>query len=401
VVSAVAPGGSAAPATTVSPTSADAVAEVLRQAGAAGQTVAVVGAGTKASWGGSLEPSDVVIRTDRLRGIVRHDAGDLIVTVRAGTALRDVQAVLALSGQRLALSAGAPEATIGGVLAAGEAGPLRLRYGTGRDLLLGVEFVRPDGVRARSGGRVVKNVAGYDVGRLLCGSYGTLGILTEATLRLHPLPAARAWVSRRVESPAEAADVVGAVARSRLVPSAIEVDLTGSAGTLCVLVEGSRSGVAERSAAVAALLGGGEAGAEVSAAEPEWWGRYPFGPGDVALKLAVPLRMLATALEALVELCGAQASVRGSAGSGVLYVRVPDEVAGDAADLAERVAAIRSRLAADPGYGGTCVILAAPAPLRDGLDMWGPVPGLDLMRRVKRQFDPDGRLAAGRFVGGI
>lgn len=396
-MSAVVPGGSAAPATTVSPNSADALADVLRQAGAAEQTVSVVGAGTKAAWGGRLEPPDVVIRTDRLRGILRHDAGDLIVTVRAGTALRDVQATLALSGQRLALSAGAPEATIGGVLAAGEAGPLRLRYGTGRDLLLGVEFVRPDGVRARSGGRVVKNVAGYDVGRLLCGSYGTLGILTEATLRLHPLPAAQVWVSRRVESPAETARLVLEVARSRLVPSAIEVDLTGSTGTVCVLVEGSRAGVAERSAAAAALLGSGE----VSAEEPEWWGRYAFGPADVALKLAVPLGMLATALEALLEFCGPQTSVRGSAGSGILHARVPDELAADATVLAERVAAVRSRLAAEPGHGGTCVILAAPAPLRDGLDMWGPVPGLDLMRRVKRQFDPDGRLAAGRFVGGI
>src|SRR5690606_3751051 len=108
--------------------------------------------------------------------------------------LRELQETLAAAGQRLSVESGYHDATIGGVLATGEAGPLRLRYGSGRDLLIGVEFMRADGVDARSGGREVKNVGGYDLGRVLCGSYGTVGVIATATFRLDPRPAASAWV---------------------------------------------------------------------------------------------------------------------------------------------------------------------------------------------------------------
>jgi glycolate oxidase FAD binding subunit len=339
---------------------------------------------------------DIVIETRRLRGVTEHEPGDLVATVGAGTSLHDLQSVLGLAGQRLALEAGTPTATVGGVLATGEAGPLRLRYGTGRDLLIGVEFVRSDGVVARSGGRVVKNVAGYDIGKLLCGSYGTLGVMTSATFRLHPVPAERAWVTCPVASTADLADLVARAMDPAVQPSAVEVNLTGGSGTLALLIEGTATGVPVRAAAATRVLGSGAA----VGAEPRWWGQYPFLFDAIALKLAVGVGRLPAVLDALAGAAGPAAgdvTVRGSAGAGVLHAALPGSTSASQLD-----AILRAVRAATGGIGhGSCVVLAAPEAVRASVDIWGPVPGLDLMRRVKERFDPDGRMAAGRFVGGI
>src|SRR5439155_292678 len=237
-----------------------------------GLTVVARGAGTKLDWGAPPSRLDLVVDTGRLAGVHRHAAGDLVATVGAGTPLRAVQAALGEAGQRVALDPPSRSATVGGVLATGESGPLRLQYGTPRDLLIGVEFVRADGVMAHSGGQVVKNVAGYDLGKLMCGSYGTLGVVTSATLRLHPLPAARLWVLRTVRSALEVHDLVGRILAGPLAPAAIEVDLPagaathsrvprprpterGETGTIAVLFEGSTAGATARAGAVTGLLG--------------------------------------------------------------------------------------------------------------------------------------------------
>ncbi|HET8641107.1 MAG TPA: FAD-binding oxidoreductase, partial [Pseudonocardiaceae bacterium] len=304
------------------------------------------------------------------------------------------------AGQRLALEVGSGDATVGGALATGEGGPLRLRHGTGRDLLIGAEFVRADGVVAHSGGRVVKNVAGYDVGKLLCGAYGTLGVLTSATFRLHPLPRARAWVCQAVRTPLELRDLVQALLTATVEPVAIEVDLPGDEhrpegppGTVAALLEGSVKGVAKRAAATRELLG---AGASVLEAAPPWWGRYPFAPGDVALKLAAPVDELHAALYALRDAAGSGVPMRGSAGSGVVFAALPGDTA--PARAAAIVDSVRRVLVP---RGGSCVVLAAPPSLLGSVDLWGHVPGLALMRRVKEWFDPERRLSPGRFVGGI
>jgi glycolate oxidase FAD binding subunit len=380
----------------VAPSNTAEVADALRAAAGDGRTVLARGAGTKSHWGGLASTVDVVVETRRLRGVIGHEPGDLVATVAAGTSLHDLQSVLGLAGQRLALETGTPAATVGGVLATGEAGPLRLRYGTGRDLLIGVEFVRPDGVIARSGGRVVKNVAGYDLGKLLCGSYGTLGVMTSATFRLHPVPPARAWVLCPVASTADIPDLVARAMDPAVHPSAVEVDLTGGSGTLAVLIEGSATGVPVRSEAATRALGDKAA----IGAEPRWWGQYPFLFDAIALKLAVGVGRLATVLDALAGAAGSAAAdvaVRGSAGSGVLHAALPG-----ATSASELDGILRAVRAAIGGVGqGSCVVLAAPESVRASVDIWGPVSGLDLMRRVKERFDPHGRMAAGRFVGGI
>jgi glycolate oxidase FAD binding subunit len=402
--------GGLLPRWVAAPGGADALADVLRVAADVGLTVVARGAGTKLDWGTPPSRLDLIVDTGRLAGVHKHAAGDLVAIVGAGTPLRAVQAALGEAGQRVALDPPSRSATVGGVVATGESGPLRLQYGTPRDLLIGVEFVRADGVMAHSGGQVVKNVAGYDLGKLMCGSYGTLGVVTSATLRLHPVPASRLWVRRTVRSPLEVHDLVGRVLASPLAAAAIEVDLpagaaaharvprprlsgSGESGTLAVLFEGSTAGVTARAGAIAGLLG-----SELSTVDeaPSWWGRYPFGPTDVALKLVAPIADLYAGIYALRDAAGSPVPVRGSVGSGVVYAALPGTLS--PARVATLLSAVRTTLMA---RGGSCVVLSAPSRIRAGIDIWGPVPGLPLMRRVKDQFDPRRTLAPGRMVGGI
>ncbi|HEU4349102.1 MAG TPA: FAD-binding oxidoreductase [Actinoplanes sp.] len=380
-------------------------------AGTRDLAVVVRGAGTKIGWGMPPERLDLIIDTSRLTGIVEHAAGDLIAVVRAGIPMSECD----LPGQQLALDSPMPGATIGGTVAANVSGPRRLLYGTARDLLIGITVVRPDGTVAHAGGKVVKNVAGYDLGKLFIGSYGTLGLITECAFRLHPRPAATAVVRASAPSPAAAGRLVEAVRSAQVVPSAVEVNAPPDGPVeVAVMVEGSSEGVRDRAATLRKLLG-------FTAEEgvPQWWGRLPWAAGDVGLKLTAPLSRVSSLLEAARE-TGAAVTVRGSAGSGVLYAGLPPP---DSPRYSEQSAAEPPGLPDSPRYseqsaaevaraveylrgaatraGGHAVVLTAPAEVRRGLDMWGPVGGLALMRRVKEQFDPGRRFAPGRFVGGI
>jgi glycolate oxidase FAD binding subunit len=361
-------------------------AAVMRVAAEYDLAVVVRGAGTKRDWAMPPRRLDLIVETSGLAGVVEHAAGDLVVVVGAGTTREELADRLAPAGQQLALDTPLPGATIGGTVATGTSGPRRMLYGAARDLLIGVTVVRADGTVARAGGKVVKNVAGYDLGKLVAGSYGTLGLITECAFRLHPLPAAVAYVSRVLDGPAEAGRLAASVRGAQLVPSAVELDAPpGAPMTLTVLLEGTPSGVVRRSSALARLLG------DPSVAEepPPGWSAYPWRDGEVGLKLTAPLSAVPRVVAA-VRRHGL--ALRGSAGSGVLYAGLPGPAEPDA--VAAMVAELR-------GVAEHVVVLTAPAPVRDRVDLWGPVDGLELMRRVKRQFDPEARLAPGRFVGGI
>jgi glycolate oxidase FAD binding subunit len=376
------------PSQVATPASTAQTAEVLRAAAEQGLTVVARGAGTKQTWGAPPSRVDLVVDTTGMAEVVEHAAGDLIVHALAGTRLADLQEALAPAGQRLALDPLYP-GTLGGLIATAGAGPLRYSHGTVRDLLIGVTIVRADGVVAKAGGKVVKNVAGYDLGKLLAGSWGTLGVITEATFRLHPLPATSRWVLAPVDGTAAAYALVRAVVHAQTVPSAVELERPADGGgTVAVLVEGTEAGVAGRVENLRGLLGGT---AEVRDAAPDWWGRPPAG--GALLRLTHELAGLPTLLDALdaeAARRGVRAAVRGSAGVGVLHATLP----GDAETVGAVVATLR---AASPAWSGDVVVLDGPS----GVDHWGPVRGLDLMRRVKDQFDPGHRLAPGRFVGGI
>jgi len=356
------------------PASTEEAAAVLTAAARENLAVVVRGGGTKLDWGVPPRRLDLIVDTGRLTGVVEHAAGDLIMVARAGTPL----AALDLGGQQLALDTSLPGATIGGTVAAGTSGPRRMLYGTARDLLIGITVVLPDGRVTHAGGKVVKNVAGYDLGKLYTGAYGTLGLITECAFRLHPRPPAAAIVQRAAPA-AEIGALLAAVRAEQVVPSAVEIDAVAEGPvTLAVLVEGTAAGVRDRATRLEKVLGG-----QTTEKVPGWWGRYPWG--RVGMKLTVPLSRVP-------DLLGLGAAVRGSAGTGVLYADVP--VAGAPA-VVERLRATAVRA------GGHAVVLTAPPEVREAVDMWGPVPGLALMRRVKDRFDPDHRFAPGRFVGGI
>ena len=379
------------------PGSANEAAAVVRAAAVHDLSTVVRGAATKLDWGSPPERLDLVLDTRQLTGVVEHAAGDLIVVVRAGTPLADLSPKLAAADQQLALDTPLPGATVGGTVAVNNSGPRRMAYGTVRDLLIGVTIVRPDGVLARAGGKVVKNVAGYDLGKLVTGSYGTLGLITECAFRLHPVPEAGAVLRRPVDGPAGLRTLVSAVLGAQVVPAALELDAPAGGGLeLAMLLTGVPEGVRRRVATARALLGGEVAASD---AEPDWWSAYPWGAGDVGLKLTAALSrvpdLVAAALAAR-DRHGVPVGVRGSVGTGVLYAGMPG--ATDPAAVAAVVADLR--LVAREA-GGHAVVLTAPAAVRDGLDLWGPVPGLALMRSVKSQFDPGRRLAPGRFVGGL
>ncbi|MCO5987517.1 FAD-binding oxidoreductase [Actinoallomurus spadix] len=361
------------PSYVAAPASVAEAADLMRAAAAHGLTVVPRGAGTKTHWGAPPDGCDLLVDTRRLRRIVEHAAGDLVVKTEAGLPLDDLREALAGSRQQLALDPPPPGGTVGGVLATGTAGPRRLLYGSARDLLIGITVVRADGVVAHAGGKVVKNVAGYDLGKLFTGSYGTLGLIVEAAFRLHPLPRATAYVSATASDAGQALAMAQALLHSALVPAAIEVDGPGPI-TVAALFEGVPAGVVPRAEAACGLIGG-----RTGEGPPGWWGRLPDG------EVLAEVHALPTALPALfAELDGA-ARIRGSAGRGVWHVALPADGADDA------LARLRRH--------GTAVALTAPAGVR--LDRWGPSPVLPLMRRVKDQFDPEHRMAPGRFAGGI
>jgi glycolate oxidase FAD binding subunit len=360
---------------------------VLRAAAELGLHVVARGSGTRLSWGTPPRQLDLIVDTGRMDAVVAHAAGDLVVTVQAGLRLGDLQATLAAHGQRLALDGAG---TIGGTIATAAAGPLRYRYGSVRDLIIGITVVLADGTVARAGGTVVKNVAGYDLAKLYTGSLGTLGIVTEAVFRLHPLPDASRWITVVAPDPDHAARAVAEVRNCQHDPVAIEVDraMPGGPVTVGVAVEGVAAGLGARADAVADLLSRtAGASATIAEAPPDWWGRPP----TAADRPAVLVTCEPTGLADL--LAGAPGAIRGSAGAGVLVAGLDD---GDR--LGTELAALRAVTAR---HGGSAVLRCAAADRKADLDVWGPVPALGLMRRLKDQFDPEHRLAPGRFVGGI
>ncbi len=378
--------GGVVPREVVRPGTVDEVADVLRAAAADGHTVVPVGGRSKLTWAAPPASCDLLLDVTGLDRVVEHVAGDLTVVAEAGVRLADLQAQLGETGQLLGLDPPEDGATLGGVVSANASGPRRLRYGTTRDLLIGTTVVLADGTVAHAGGKVVKNVAGYDLGKLYTGAHGTLGVVVSTTWRLHPVPPARRVVTLDLPDSAAAGPLSITLARSTLTPSAVElIGTAGGPGRLVVLFESIAESVADQARSAVALLGGGEESDDL----PGDFGRRPGGADDVLLRLAYAPASLSAVLAAL----PAGTAVAAHAATGVSYAAVP------AADAADALPRLRAALAL---HDGTAVVLRAPDAVRDRLDHWGPVgDALDLMRRVKERFDPERRMSPGRFVGGV
>ncbi|GAB3277205.1 FAD-binding oxidoreductase [Parasphingorhabdus pacifica] len=360
-------------------------------------TIVPTGSGTKLGWGGTPRSADVLLDLSHADGIIEHAAGDLVVHARAGTTIAEIQRVVGSAGQQLAIDPMLRSATVGGVVATATAGPTRHLYGSVRDLLIGITVVRADGTTTTSGGKVVKNVAGYDLGKLYTGSYGTLGVITEAIFRLHPLAAEQRWITRPGCTPDQAAQAVDTIRHSQAMPTAIEIDQPrpDSPITVCAQLEGRPRTTRERAQDLADALDGQP---EVLTTPPDWWSSYPFDPTDgIGLRIGTTpagLAELATTIRDTAEQHRLPLAVRGAAGLCVLHAGLPGSTDPEAA--AELITELREK-------SGYVAMLTGPPRLRELIDPWGPTPAgtLELMRRTKDQFDPDHRLAPGRLTGGI
>ncbi|GAB3710918.1 FAD-binding oxidoreductase [Nocardiopsis oceani] len=378
------------------PTDTEALARLLAAARRSGLSVAARGGGTALDWGAPPRSLDLLVDASALSWI-DHNAGDLVVEAGAGTPVAELHEALAAAGQRLSHDPVRLGGSVGGAVATGVSGPRRLLSGALRDLVIGMTVVRADGVVARSGGRVVKNVAGYDLAKLHTGGFGTLGVIASVAFRLHPVPDALRVVSAPVRSTEAAERALASLRASTVVPAAVELERPpgGPDGhaKLTVVLEGTPEGLATRVTETEHALGGE---AEVAQELPKDWG--VLAAEGSLVQVSVPPAELPSAAQALGGLAGggsgADAHITGSVPAGALYAAFPPGAS------AEAVAALMDGARSHPHWSAT-LLRAEPHVHATGVDPWGEVPGLALMRSVKDSLDPDHRLSPGRFAGGI
>ena len=335
------------------PATTTAVADTLRLAADRGLTALARGSGSKIDWGIPPGEVDLIVDTGRLGGMWNHDVEAGVAEVGTGTRVRALQAALALRGQRMAVDPRSTTATVGGMLAVNEAGPLRRRFGTPAEHIDRVSYVDFAGQAAESDG---------EQGRP--GLAEIAGVIVSASVRLTPLPAARRWVSVGAPTPQEVRKLVERVGAPG--PSAIETDLPGPGGgpgSLAVLYEGDEAEATAQAGRLAADWG---PGASVASVAPPWWGRYPFQRDDVALSLSVPVADLAATIYALGDAAGGPVPVRGSAGVGSVHAVLPGTLSPDRLeailDTMRHVLMARS---------GRVVVIAAPPELAAHVEMAG------------------------------
>jgi glycolate oxidase FAD binding subunit len=389
------------PSLVVEPGSVEEASELMKLAAREGLVVAPRGGGTKMHLGDPPRELDLIVSTARMNEIVEHVPGDQVVRVQAGIELEDLQDHLSGTEQMLAIDPPERGATIGGVVAANSSGPRRYRYGTIRDLIIGITVVLHDGTVAKAGSKVVKNVAGYDLSKLFTGSLGTLGIIATANFRLHPIPEASRTVAVEIEGPQAAGEAVRAIMHSQIEPTAVELHYGEDTKLLTVLVESIPSGVEAKTETASFLL---RPFGEVRGLSDEEAGHLgppqPPAAGDdeVAVKITAPPTDLADVLGSVLgaaERRGlAHPRITGHAASGVTFVGLSggEEVVHFVNEMRE----IWVR------RGGSVTLQRAPLALKNRVGTWDNGGDyLGLIRRVKEKFDPRGGMNPGRFVGGV
>jgi glycolate oxidase FAD binding subunit len=376
------------------------LAAVLRLANEASLAVVARGGGSKLSWGNPPSRADVILSIAHLDKIIEHPWADLTVSVEAGCTMQKLQAALAQHGQRLALDPLWPEqATIGGVLSTNDSGSLRLRFGSLRDLIIGVTLALPDGTLASSGGKVVKNVAGYDLPKLVTGAFGTLAVITRAVFRLHPLPQNTRTLSMSGCNLEEMQRLILAVQDSKLAHTALQARISQNAEPVVdILFEGTEAGIAAQEAQLRELArpaAAAEGSSTVWAASQEIWNSANPATAAVA-KITTLSASIGRTIETMQRITASRAThwklTMQATGIGWLRLEASSE------NLHASLSDLRFELERS---GGSLAAFYQPANMAH-LDAWGqPGDALPLMRAVKDQFDPKNTLNPGRFAGGI
>lgn len=398
------------------------ISKILSYANKHDKTVNIVSGGTKRGYGGAIEQADILLSLAKYKGIVEHSVGDLTLTVRPGTTLGEITDELAKHGQRAALDTAWPEmATIGGIVAANDSGAKRLLYGSARDLVIGTRIVYPDGRVIRTGGKVVKNVAGYDMNKLFIGSMGTLGVISEITIKLRPLPKyeglsllhfpkgseqdIRPFSVRILDS------VMEPVSLEILNPSMAET-MTGKRNyILAIAFEDRENAVLNQENWVKEHLPVGAEHTTLNEKEAkDWWEKFRhFGPNghnddkndantQAALKIGSNNLDVLVNLKAADELANeyhVAARAHGGVGHGISKVYLK----GFPEDIVSYIKALRTTVEEKRGY---VVCTHLPFALREAVGVWGEKPGYSaLLEGIKMTNDPKKILNRQRFVGGI
>ncbi|HET8952950.1 MAG TPA: FAD-binding oxidoreductase [Solirubrobacteraceae bacterium] len=360
----------------------------IREHGTAGQAVRPVGGGTKLAWGGRGSDGAVDLETSSLNEILEHNVGDFTAVLGAGVRLADAQAVFAAENQMLALDpplGAADGATVGGMIATADSGPLRHRYGGVRDLVVGMTVILSDGTVAKSGGKVIKNVAGYDLAKLFTGSYGTLGLIASVAVRLHPLPGRNATAIATSEDPMRLAAAAADLAARPLEADSLDVCWDGDRGHVLVRF-GAAAAEHQAEAAADQMRGLGLDDVRAEAEDDEIWNReraLQRSADGIVLKVSGR----PTDLPAVVEAArGQRGTVVTRAALGLSWLALP---------AGADVPAVRAALA------------PRPVTVLDGADQAGdawPAPPegtLAVMARLKERFDPARIFRPGAYVGGL
>jgi glycolate oxidase FAD binding subunit len=383
----------------VTPSSSEDLAFALQEAASKRRNIETAGNNSKRLMGGPVRPADVLVCTRGLRRILHYEPNDLTISVEAGMAFADLQKLLAQNGQMIALDPPFPaQATIGGIVAANSSGPMRRLFGTARDLIIGMQFATLEGRLVRTGGMVVKNVAGLDMGKLMIGSFGTLAVITSLNFRLHPLPEQTSTFLLSFAELDSAMEKRDSITRSILRPMALEIvsppaatRLGASGYILAVRVSGSATVLAR----YARELEGGERLTE--AAEADWWkGIYGFSaefirrqPNGVVLRFSTKLSDTKAVLRLASGPCISHA------GSGVTYAYLTSWQA------------LPALWQAAVQNGWSVAVEFAPEEKRASQELWllGASParanGFAIMKKVKQMFDPNNLLNRSRLYGRI
>ena len=432
--------GGKRPATVVRPATADEVAEIVKFAAAEKLALVPCGARTKFSMGLPPRQYDLAVDLIRLDRVTAYDPGDLTLAVEPGIPLRALASVLAKHKQWLPLTVPYFErSTAGGAVASGVDSPLRQMYGTARDYVLGLEFVTGEGAAAKSGGRVVKNVSGYDLHKLMIGALGTLGVITKINFRTFPLPAATRVLLANFDGAPRAVELRHRLARSPLAPMSLEILSPGAAALLAADAAGQivpeamppdvlpseqwtlvaefcgsekvlercerdfRQMAGECGAAHRAVLAG-EPAAGVTFRVREW---IPIAlassPTATIVKAGVPPARIADLLAAAAAAAQTNSLAFAALARGLGIVHIALFAADRAEESLRRMRQSTDQiLTAAAKLEGHATIPWSPAEWKSTLKVWGlPRPDFEQMRKVKTIFDPGGVLSPGRFLGAL
>lgn len=399
-----------APALLCFPSTVDQITAALRVCSEASATVTPWGAGTAMGIGNPPRQVDILIGLEQLNLLVEHDQANLTATIQSGYRLAALQEILARQNQFLPFDPFAKvRATVGGVVAANLNGPRRSHYGNVRDLVIGMKVVLASGEQVKAGGKVVKNVAGYDMCKLFVGSLGTLGIIAEVTVRMAPIPETAATLIT-TGNLSQVMQLTSELSDSKLLPSAVfllspdpsKADEMGqSQWRVAVWCEGFKESVARHLHDAEEMATRIELATETlqGAAHSRFWdgvSDFPIQAGRLVYRVTVPRASVAAVIQMVQDwtAAGFRAEMVSDVAMGVVWIST---------GASNEAIQCFARLCTDArAYGGYALILGAPPDLKRGIDVWGPAPSsFSLMRNIKQQFDPENLLNPGRFVGGL